>query len=305
MRNLILAIVLTMCGAAQAFQPNRPVQIIVPNPPGGNTDTIARVLAAKFEERVNQRILVVNRSGAQGSIAARAAITANTDGHTMHLTSTTFLFSHLLGIPGADYDPVNSLSFVGLVGTTPTKLFSRGNIQEDLPGIVKRLRAGHPYTLGVGNAATDFAAQLLARSVGHEINIIRYNNSLIYYADLVSGRIDLALNAGIDDTINESVRTGRIKHLATLDSKQRIKNSLDAHVPGVIHTSWYGLSLPPNTPREIVQYWVDNINWAINDPQTRSRLRAMHLEVPTMTGPAQFREQVAGDLARYQFLSRK
>lgn len=300
MQKFLLLILLAVSTTAQAWQPTQPVQIIVANPAGGSSDAIARILAEGMETRTGQRHLVVNRPGAQGVIGARAVMAAPADGHTLLLTGTTFLYAHLLRVPNADYDPVRDLTHVGLIGTVPTRLFARRGIEGDLNTVINQTRQGREFTWGVTFAGAEFAARMIAHATSRNINIIRYNGSTQAYTDILGGHVDFILDSGTGGAIQDAVQSGRVRLMATLDGRDRVADSIDAVLPGVVNVGWFGLSLPANTPPHIVKFYVDLLNSQLNDATIRNRLNQLMVQTPRSTAPEQFIRQIQDDNRKFR-----
>lgn len=300
MQKFLLLILLAVSTTAQAWQPTQPVQIIVANPAGGSTDTIARIIAEGMETRSRHRFIVVNRPGAQGVIGARHVMNSLPDGHTLLLTGTTFLYANLLAVPNADYDPVRGLTHVGLIGTVPTRLFARRGIDGDLASIVNQVRQGRDFTWGVTFAGAEFAARMIAQSTGKNINIIRYNGSTQAYADVMGGHVDFILDSGTGGAIQEAVQSGRVRLMSTLDSRDRVSDSLDSILPGIVNVGWFGLSLPSKTAPEVTKFYQDLLNEQLADSAIRNRLNQIMIQSPRSSSSERFSRIIEDDAKKFQ-----
>lgn len=296
----IISIVLSIISlSAFAWQPKDTVQLIVPQPAGGSTDVIGRIIAEGLRAQGVTNIVVVNRPGATGIIGTNSVIKAAPDGHTMLLTGTSFLFNRLLNNVGADYDLTKSLSHVGLIGTVPNHLYAReGLANTSFKEIINQVKSGKQYSWGVTNPGAEFTARLLEARLGIKLNIIPYNGSAPAITDLGGGHIDFVIDSGSSGAAAAAVESKRIGLVAVLESKSDAANTVDAIVPGVVTRSWFGLSLPSNVDNAVVVYYNRALTRALQDPVVIEKLNKISVNIKPGT-PQNFVDLIQSDYQKY------
>jgi tripartite-type tricarboxylate transporter receptor subunit TctC len=303
MKKLMLGLLLYAgLSMAHAWAPTGQVQLVVPFPPGGSTDVIGRIIADGLNANGIENIVVVNRPGAGGVIGTNYVINSTADGHTLLLTGTSFLFNKLQKTPGADYDPVNGMSHVGLIGIVPNHLYARSSLgQKNVVEVIKSLRQGKQYAWGVTNPGAEFTAQLLAQKLGIKLVIVSYKGSAPAIQDLAGGHIDFVIDSGSSEVASGLVFTGKIRLIAVLNSKKESANTIDEHVNGVVTQSWFGLSLPKGTNDKIVEFYNTALNKVLNDPKIQQKLQKN--SVQPVGGVSQiFKSQINTDFKTYTLI---
>lgn len=285
MKNtLISLIMMAIATTAWAWQPNKDIELIVGFPPGGSTDVIARAMSDGFN-RQGVKTVVINRPGAGSAIAVKQVMNSPTDGRTVMLTGTAFLFNHLLKTPGADYDPLTALSHLKLIGTVENHIYANSNtVSGDIHQIISDLRNQNKnYSVGITNPGAEFTAKLIESRLGIPINVIRYQGSARASTDLLGGHIDLVIDSGTG-MLSRQPNESQVRFVATLNSKHTDhRPTVDAVMPGVTTSSWFGMSLPPNTPIEIIKFYNDLISKTLADPVTVASLKRLGLEISGQT----------------------
>jgi tripartite-type tricarboxylate transporter receptor subunit TctC len=258
----LLLKLLAMCSAGVSFAegfPSRPVTIVVGNEPGGPTDFIARSVAQSLSELWKQPVVVENRSGAGGTIAAQVVARAPADGYTLLLGGIT----NLVAAPAVDhrlqYDPVRDFLPIGRVAVVHFVLAVRAGLdvrsaQELLAHI--RTNPGRLAFGTVGSAsAGDFVAQTLKAQAGGEVLIVPYKGSATMLGDLLAGRIDMTVTDLA--ILAPHAARGSVRLIAVVGSRRA---SVVPDLPtlaeqGMGHMTvdpWYGLLAPAGTPEEVL-----------------------------------------------------
>jgi tripartite-type tricarboxylate transporter receptor subunit TctC len=276
--------------SAQSY-PSKPVSIIVPYAPGGLTDSVGRLLAARLGEKWKQPVLVENRAGGGTIIGTAAAAKAPADGYTILLTSFGFTTNQIL-IPNLPYDPA-SLAPVTLVGTAPNILYVHPSIPAKNPKEVVEYAKAKPKEMmfaSSGNASSPhIAAELFASVTGVEITHVPYKGTGPAMTDLLGGRVH-----AIFDTMQSMpyAKTGKLRPIAVA-SKRRLTQAPDLPtfeelgVANFTSASWFGFFVPAKTPAQVQRKIYDDVRQILETPDMRDKIVQTGLEPASMT-PEEF-----------------
>jgi tripartite-type tricarboxylate transporter receptor subunit TctC len=299
MKKIIAIFLFAFSASVFAWQPKDTVQLVVPFPPGGSTDIIGRIVAEGLQAQTNATVIVVNRPGASGAIGTNSVIEAKSDGHTLLLTGTSFLFNRLQNTAGSDYNLTRSLAHVGLIGTVPNHLYAHKKFENvKFTEVIKNLKQGQVYSWGVTNSGAEFTAKLLESKLGVKLNIIPYKGSAPAIVDLAGGHIDFVFDSGSSGAAVAAVDANRIFLFANLNSKKDSSNTVDSVVPGVITQSWFGLSLPKDTDRQTVLYYNSALNKVLTNPTIQDKLTKILVSIKPGT-PEAFVDLINADFQKY------
>lgn len=282
--------------------PSRPVRFIVPYPPGGATDTVARLVATKLAEGWGQQVVVDNRPGASGVIGASAVAKSPADGYTIGLVINTHVINaHILSkLP---YDPAKDLAPVAAMASSPFLLVTNSqmratNLKEFLAVASKRpLSAGMVGSAGIGRVV----AEQLAESAGVKFQNIAYKGSGPMLTDLLGGQFDFTI-----DTANvylAHVRSAKVRALAVTGEK-RLKSLPDvptfaeAGLPAYEARMWFGVVAPAGTPTDVIGKLSADIGKAVVQPDVVAKLAALEFS-PFPLDAAQFAALMKSDSAKY------
>ena len=280
--------------AARADYPDRPIRVIVPFGAGGVTDSVARIAARALEKSLGQPVVVENKPGADGAIAANTVKNAAPDGYTLFFATSSSLSTPLV-MKAAGFDPIADFAPISTVGRFPFAMF----IHTDVPArtvqeFVAYARA-HPGKLNYGtvNAGEQLAAAQFLKATGVDMVRIPYKQSPV--TELVAGRIQLYFGP-VGQALAHS-KDGRVRLLATLVPE---RTPLTPDVPtlgeagmGAISVYSYQMFLArAKTPREIVDRLSKEINAAVANAGVRAELEKVSLVAEGMT-PAQLSRQIA------------
>ena len=291
---------------ADTAWPNRPVRLVVGYPAGGSTDVCARILAEDFRTRLPQPVIVENRTGVNGSLAA-AHVAAATDGHTLLVSNTsTMTVNHLL-YKDARYQPLRDLLPVASITISPFILVINAKNPrtqgvrslQDLVALARRQPGRITYaSAGVGNLQ-HLNMELLLRQAGIELLHVPYRGSSVATNALVAGDVDLLLET--PTTGGPLIQAGTFAALATTgETRWRelpdVPTVREAGYPDFTAVFWNGLVAPANTPPDLVERLHGLMRQAAEAPETRRLLLAQG-EVMVLD-PARFRERIALDIER-------
>jgi tripartite-type tricarboxylate transporter receptor subunit TctC len=260
---------------AQAY-PARPISMVVPFPAGGPTDTIGRVVAEGMRASLGQPVVIDNVGGAAGSLATGKVARAAPDGYTIGLGSGT---THVANgaIYSLTYDVVTSFEPVSMLTIQPMVIVAKKTMQADtLQDLIAWLRA-NPDKASQGTAGAGSTSHLAGiffqMETGTRYQFVPYRNTGMQ--DLMAGLIDLMIDPAANSV--PQVRAGTIKAYA-VTSRQRtpavpdVPTVDEAGLPGLQITSWHGLWVPKDTPRDIIAKLNEAVVEALADPTVRRRL---------------------------------
>ncbi|HUP93304.1 MAG TPA: tripartite tricarboxylate transporter substrate binding protein [Burkholderiales bacterium] len=287
---------------AQTF-PAKPVRIVVPLAPGGSTDVLARLVAAKLTELWGQQVVVENRGGAGTMIGAEAVARAAPDGYTMLMVTSAFSVNFSL----YDKVPYKFSDFVALsnVGQTPNVLAVHPSVPaKNVKELIALLRARPgqmTYSSGGVGGSTHLAGELFKLLAKVDMVHVPYKGGGPAVADLVGGQVMLTF-ANLT-TVLPFANAGRLRALAVTSIRRspalpELPTMAEAGVPGFDASTWNGLIAPAATPKEIVAKLNADIVRVLNMPDTRQKLASQGLE-PIGDSPAAFAAHISNEIARW------
>lgn len=289
---------------AQAF-PTRAITWIVPFPPGGVTDPVARLVGAKVSESVGQTVIVDNRPGGASIIAAELVKRAPADGYTLffgHAGShavNQFLYSKLSYDPLKDFVPVTNL-----ISTTHVLVVPSSSPAKTMAELVALARS-KPEGLNFGSqgvaAGGHLLAEMLKLRTGATLNHVPYKGSGPLVQDLLAARVDLAFDSPISS--GPHVKEGRLKALAVASTKRHrnlpdVPTVGEAGFAGLELDFWFGLFAPAGTPQPVVRRLHQEFLKAIRHPDVAKKILDTGLDISTSSSPEEFGALVAADAAR-------
>ena len=291
MRKLLAALAAVPCLALAQAYPAKPVRLIVPFPPGGTTDLIARVVQPKFQEFLGQSVVIENKGGAGGSVGAAEAAQAAPDGYTLLLVFDTHAVNH--HIYKMAPDPFARLEHIMLMVTSPSTLvavsrFEAGNLRE----LVARAKAeSGKVTYATAGAASSnhLGALLLEEQAGIRMTHVHYKGGGPMIQALLGQQIDIAFIS--TPLILPHIQAGRVKPIA-VGGKARIAvlpqvPTLSETYPGFEQVSWFGILAPSGTPREVTAKVHREMGRTLAVPEVRKVLEERGFEV-VASSPAEF-----------------
>ena len=286
MRKLLAAIVLTMLAGIAAVQaqtyPSRSITLIVPFPPGGSTDVVARIMAERMRPLLGQPIIIENVGGAGGSIAVGRLARAAPDGYTIDIGQwDTHVGSIIYPLT---YDLQKDFEPIGLVSVNPQLMVAKKALPaDDLKGLVAWMQANPGKITFVNqNAAAQVSGVLFEQATGQKVQFIPYRGAGPAMTDLLSGQVDLlVVQAAV---ALPQVQAGTIKALANLSPRRSqavpdIPTSDESGVPGLYMSGWFGLFAPKATPKDIIAKLNAAMVQALADPAVRMRFAELGLDV--------------------------
>jgi tripartite-type tricarboxylate transporter receptor subunit TctC len=295
----------TSQAGAQAWQPSRPVRMVVPLSPGGFADVPARMLAPRLSAALGKQVFVENRPGAGSTIGADFVAKSPPDGHTILLTGTPHVISASL-YRNVPYDALKDFAPVALVASGPYALVV--NPQKLPVSSVAELIAAAKAQPGKidfassGNGSAQHLVGALFNSMaGIELNHVPYKGSGPAMQDLLGGQVAVSF-AGIPNVLSQ-VKAGRLRALGVTTPKRwselpEVPTLAEAGVPGYEATLWLNLSAPAGTPAEIVQRLYSETAKALKDPELQASFRSAGVEAHSMP-PKELGEFMKAELEKW------
>jgi len=273
----LAGVILAACAQAQPF-PARSVTLTVGFAPGGGTDTAARIVAQKLSENIGQSVVVENRAGAGGNIAAQHIALAPPDGYTIHLTSVgpMSVAPHL--VKNLAYDPRRDIAPITMGVMFPNVLVVGDAVPaKTLPEFVAlakqspgKLTYGSSGIGGVGHLAGELFKQRARIDMVHA----PYKGGGPALTDLLGGRIEMYIS--VPSTAQAHIESGKVRALATTGARRMatLPNvpTVAESYPGFEATNWYAFVAPGKTPKEILDYWNREIGKVLSDPRVKDEL---------------------------------
>jgi tripartite-type tricarboxylate transporter receptor subunit TctC len=299
----VIAVLMLMPAARAEDFPARPIKILVGAPAGGTTDTMARAIADPMTAALKQPVLVENRPGAGGNLAAAAVAKSAPDGHTLLVSFSSHTINATL-YPSLPYDPVADFTPITMIARVPSLLVGRADLPaKDLKELIALARAQpHKLTIGIGGIGSSLhlAGEKFKLMTGVDLLNVPYKGTAPALTDLLGGQIDLMFISLV--TGAEQVRAGKLRaYGVTSDKRQAMFPDLPAIgevVLGFESTAWFGVFAPAHLPDAITQKLYTTIVAALAGPRLREQLKT---EGATSVGntPKEFTAFVREDIERW------
>jgi len=308
MRKLLTAIALTaaLVTPALAADPEKPVTIIVPFPPGGSTDMVARAIAPQLQAKLGQPFVVDNRAGATGAIGATAVKNAAPDGYTVLVASIGVYAVNPFIQKKLSYDPVKDLDPITVAVRAPNVLVTRpdfpaGSVAEFVALLKKQPEKITFATSGAGSS-DHLTAALFWQKTGTSGIHVPYKGGAPAITDLLAGHADVSFQ-NINAVIGH-IKAGKLKALAITSDKRspqlpQVPTLAESGVQGVDVYSWQAVAGPKGLPADVKKKLNESIVAALNDPETRKRMEDLGFEIVANT-PEQMAAFQAKELERWK-----
>jgi tripartite-type tricarboxylate transporter receptor subunit TctC len=299
-----ILLVLAFAGAVQAQYPAKPVRIVVPYPPGGTVDVVARNLAQQLTVQTGQQFIVDNRAGANGTIGSDFVSKAAPDGYTLLVQASIFVINPLF-LKNVPYDVQRDFTPVANIGSVPLLVTAHPSVPAaNLREFVALVRANpDKYTFattGLGSAG-HLTEEVIKRDAGLAILIVPYKGAGPALTDIVGGQV-----SALADPLPSSfphVKGGRLKALA-VTSRARIAfmpevpTMAESGFPGFEMLSWYGLWAPPGLPKDVLDRLAAETAKAAKSAEMQEKLASQGF-IPDGSGAAAFAAYVKDEIAKY------
>jgi tripartite-type tricarboxylate transporter receptor subunit TctC len=286
MRRFLLAIAVTLlagtAGVEAQTYPSRTITIVVPFPPGGSTDAVARIMAERMQPLLGQPVIIENVGGAGGTTAVGRVARAAPDGYTIdigqwdtHVGSVIYKLS---------YDLEKDFAPIGLISINPQLMIARKTLPvDDLKGLVAWMKANPGKALFVNqNAAARVSGILLQQATGTEVQFVPYRGAGPALTDLLAGQVDLLVAQAA--ALLPQIQGGAVKAMANLSPRRSpampdIPTTDEGGVPGLYMSGWFGFFAPKDTPKEVIGKLNAAMVETLADPAVRTRFTQLGLDV--------------------------
>jgi len=296
--------------AAAADYPTQTIKIVVPFPPGGGVDVVARMIAPRLSESLGQSVIVENRGGAGGSVGATAVAQSPHDGYTLLLGTGSTHGTNPLVYTKLGYDPVRDFAPVALITSAPLMLVSNNDVPVRTAADLIALAKAKPGTLSFGSYGTGsnnhLIAELLNSMAGIQTNHIPYRGSAPMMTDLIGGRIQFAFD-GVATTVGY-IRAGTVRALGVSSAKRSAvlpdePTIAEQGVPGFDAVAWFALFAPAGTPKEVIDLLNSKANDALKAPEVKEGFLRAGNE-PVGGGPDVLAARVQSELQKWTTIVR-
>jgi tripartite-type tricarboxylate transporter receptor subunit TctC len=307
--RVLAAAVLTLCTApawAQATYPSKPIRMLVGFPPGGSADILARTVAQKMAEAWNQQVVVDNRPGAAGTIAAAAVAKSAPDGYTVLMAALASqsiapsLFKSLPYDSERDFAPISNVAELALVLVVNPSLPVRS--VKELIALAKARPGQLNYGSGGTGSSQHLATELFSMQAGIKMVHVPYKGSPLALADLITGQTVLSIDN--PTTVLPQVKAGKLRALAVSSPRRwpavpELPTIAEAALPGFDVVGWFGVVAPGGTPADVVAKLNGEIVRILRLPDVKQRLSEQGAEAAPGT-PQQFAALIRADLQKYE-----
>jgi tripartite-type tricarboxylate transporter receptor subunit TctC len=304
-RLLALLALVTSTALAQSF-PQKPLRWIVPFPPGGATDIIARLVGQKMSEAWAQPVVIENRAGAAGAIGSEAVARAAPDGYTILMGTTS---THAVGPavnPKLPYNHLTDFAPVTLVATFPNVLVAHPSTAASLQELIALLQANPgKYNFGSSGAgsSTHLAGELFKQMTATDINHIPYKGTGPLLNDLMAGHVAFAFDQ--ITAVMSGVQAGKMRALGVASAERSAAlpdvPAISELLPGYEATAWVGIFAPAKTPADVVARLQGETRRIVQLPDIAQRLRELGATA-LASPPAEFAEFVRRDTDKWRRL---
>jgi tripartite-type tricarboxylate transporter receptor subunit TctC len=301
---------LVLCGGcasialAQTY-PDRPLRFIVPFVPGGATDIMARTIAAKVNESWRQPVVVDNRAGGGGTIAAVLAAKSPPDGYTWFIGTISTLATNVAAYRKLPYDPLRDFDPVTITAITPFFIVVHPSVPATTLAELIAVARARPGKINYGSSGVGGGAHLTVEyfklTAGIDLFHVPYKGAGQITTDLIGGQIQLAFSQ--PPSAVPHVRAGKLRALATTAVKRvaalpEVPVMAEAGLPGFDANSWQGIVLPARTPPALVEKILAEIRRILATPEMRERL-ALEGSEPGGMAPIEFRTHIRREIAKW------
>lgn len=275
---------------AQPAFPNRPITVVVPNPPGGGTDFAARLFQEGLQAALGQTVVVENRPGANGNIAIGAVARAQPDGHTLLLQYNGYHAGNPAMMQNLTWDPIRDLSIVGMATMAPHVILVAPNVPaNNLQEFIAHARAnpGKLNYASSGNGSIQhIGGVLFARAIGAEMVHVPYRGAAPALQDVAGGRVEMFITT--PSSAIALIQGGRVKPLAMASARRapglpEVPTTAEAGLPGFTLDAWFAFAAPAGTPRAVQERINAAMRGVADLPAVRQRAEQAGATTAAMT----------------------
>ncbi len=310
-RGILCAVAALACaqtnaqGKSEANYPDKPVRFLVGQSPGGATDVVARAVAQKMTENLNLAVVVDNRTGASGSIAATMVSKGAPDGYNILIVSSSFSINPSL-YTNLPFDPLKDFSTITLIAEAPFLLVVHPSMPVKTVADLIAAAKAKPDTLAFGSGGVgssgQMAGELFKYLAGVKLIHVPYKGAGPALIDVIGGQVTMTFGSVISSLGH--VRAGKLKALGVTSAKRAralpdIPTIAEAGVKGYATTTWYGALAPAKTGNSVVQKLNAEIKKALSAPEVGEHMAKDGAE-PVGNTPQQFREFLTAEMSKWR-----
>ena len=290
--------------AAESW-PSRPIRLIVPFPPAGSTDILAREIALKLQDALGQPVVIENKPGAGGSIGSTEAARAAADGYTLLMGHIGTLAINPSLYPNLAYDPRTSFAPVALMARVPNVLVVNPQVPakdvRELIALAKARRGELHYASGGNGSAAHLAMEYFKLKAEIDVVHVPYRGTAPAVTDVLAGQVEMIMT-GVP-AVQQHVKSGKLRALG-VSSRAAVATmpgipTIAAGLPDFEAIQWYGIVVPAGTPADIVQRLNTEINRSLATEKLKARLEAEGAEAAP-DSPAAFGALITSEITRWK-----
>jgi tripartite-type tricarboxylate transporter receptor subunit TctC len=307
---LLLALAMTAPAPAQEY-PARTITLVVPYPPGGGVDAMARVVAERLSAALGQQVIVDNRGGGSGLVGTRAVVKAAPDGYTLMLAHTGSISINPSLYANAGFDPRKDFAAIGLIASMPVVLIAHPSFPVETIADFIALARKDPGKLNVGTSAVGtggyMTAELFKAVAGVDVAIIPYKGTAPVMNDLLGGHVPVAF--GVIPPALGNIRAGKLRAIAVASPRRTsllpdVPTFAESGMPGFESVLHYGLIAPAGTPRAIVGKLNAELRKLAGNEEMKKRIAAEGGD-PLTSSPEEYAADIDQEEAKWGALIRR
>jgi tripartite-type tricarboxylate transporter receptor subunit TctC len=299
-----LLLALPLCAQAQSAFPNKVIKLIVPVAPGGGADAVARMVSEKMSQSLGTPIIIENKAGASGSIAALEVARAAPDGYTL---MQCFVATHSTNpaVLKLKYDPIADFAPVGMMAQTSNVLVvgekSKARTLQEFLALARAKPGGMSFSSAGAGSATHLIMEYLENQARVDLVHVPYKGAAPAMQDLLGGQVD-AMFPSLTTALPH-IKSGKLRALAVASSKRdpvlpEVPTVAEQGFAGFSAIQWWGLCAPARTPEPVVARLNKALNDALALPEIKARLHEMAAEATPLT-PLQFENFLKAEVAKW------
>ncbi len=304
--NKWLAVALSSIAiSAYAQYPNKPIKMVVPFPPGGTTDILARAVAADLQKSLGQPVIVDNKAGAGGNIGSDYVAKSAPDGYTLLMGTVGTHAINVSLYPKMPYDAVKDFAPVSLVAGVPNVLVAAPNYPvnsvKDLIDVAKKSPDTVTFASSGSGTSIHLSGELFKQLAGVQMTHVPYKGSSAALPDVMSGQVNVMFDNA--PSVMQQIKGGKLKAIAVTSSKRspalpNVPTIVESGVAGFEASSWFGVLAPAGTPKEIVDRLSQSIAKALQTTEMKDRLAAQGADA-VGNSPEQFAAHIKSEIDKW------
>ena len=308
---ILAALCVTAASAAEPAYPDRPVRVVVPFPPGGANDIVARQIGQRLNARWGKPVVIDNRGGAGGNIGTEIGARANPDGYTLLIGSTSTLASNMSLYEKLPFDVVRDFAPIALIVTAPNMLCATVGVPaKTVPELIKLAKTA-PQKLNYSSfgegSSSHLIAEMFKRQGGIDMVHVPYKGGALALAAVIGGEVHMTFSNF--SVALPQVKSGKVRGVAVTSLKRaaalpEVPTVAESGLPGFEATAWVALVAPRATPRAIVQRVNADIRAELSDKDMRAQLAAQGLE-PAGGTPEALGQHIRAEIERWRRVIRE